>query len=393
MPSDAHVTTPIIKTHDSDEPSLGVVYCGICGKRVSRYTCPSCNILYCTLDCFRSELHSQCSERFYRKEIEVGIKSTPEGDRDKMLEFLRRIEADNSANDDGLSLQSDEEHEVDDITHRFSDIDVSSASADDLLRLLTAKERDAFFAALKDPSSGLVRKLLDSAELDKTRQLPWWEASTDRDESSVSRIPFGVTPEIMVIPTNLVNQISRGVSLLYNICAVILAYAHVTRHLSMSPLASATHDPEDQYEARRILSQCAPFLADPRSNLRHASLTDAVISFWSRVDPGNVENKTMCILLEDVAKILRPRRITISEPSSEEADVSTSLGENHPSATTIRMMSDMSALFGPTAGRRSHIVMKLTFYAAHILSTPLSHLHVVADQVNLLSKRIGKEGC
>lgn len=101
----------------------------------------------------------------------------------------------------------------------------------------------------------------------------------------------------------------------------------------------------------------------------------------------------MCILLEDVANIVRPRRITISEPASEEPDQSISLGENHPSATAIRVMSDMSALFNTTAGRRSRIVMKLTFYAAHILSTPLSHLHAVADQVNLLSKRIGKEGC
>lgn len=107
---------------------------------------------------------------------------------------------------------------------------LASASADDLLRLLTEKERVTFFAALKDPSSGLVRKLLGSAELDKTRQLPWWEASTDRDRSSVSpRIPHGVPPEIMVIPTNLVNQIRRGVSLLYNICAVM--YVSLVTHL------------------------------------------------------------------------------------------------------------------------------------------------------------------
>jgi len=74
-----------------------------------------------------------------------------------------------------------------------------------------------------------VRELLESAEFEKTKQLPWWDAPDDDDQSLLSlRTPYGVKPEPMMVPTDLANQASRGVSLLYNICAVlyVLHVAH-----------------------------------------------------------------------------------------------------------------------------------------------------------------------
>lgn len=67
-----------------------------------------------------------------------------------------------------------------------------------------------------------MQELLESAELEKTTQLPWWDAPGDGGQSSLSlRIPYGMKPDLMVVPTDLINQASRGVSLLYNICAVL----------------------------------------------------------------------------------------------------------------------------------------------------------------------------
>jgi hypothetical protein len=122
---------------DSDDPRS-------CRRQISRYTCPSCNLSYCGLKCFRSEVcfpahilptpdespqksHSRCSETFYRKEIEIGIKSEtskPEGDRDKMVELLKRIEDQSASDEDGILHHSDEEHEEDNLAHRFSAIDI-----------------------------------------------------------------------------------------------------------------------------------------------------------------------------------------------------------------------------------------------------------------------------
>lgn len=102
---------------------------------------------------------------------------------------------------------------------------LASASADDLLRLLTKKERDKFFVALKDPSSGLVQEFLESAELGKTRQLPWWEEPSVGGRSPLSlRVCYGVKPDLMVVPAKLINQASRSISLLYNICAVLYVF-------------------------------------------------------------------------------------------------------------------------------------------------------------------------
>ncbi|KAF8551352.1 hypothetical protein OG21DRAFT_291769 [Imleria badia] len=397
------MATPTIKTHELDEQAggLGEAICGICRRQISRYTCPSCNLFYCSLKCFQSEPHSRCSEMFYRKEIELGIKSESsktEGDRNKMIELLKRIEDQSAADEDGLFHPPDEENGEDSLAHRFSAIDISSASADDLLRLLTQKERDKFFVALKDPSSGLVRELLESAELEKTRQPPWWDAPSDGGQSSLSpHIPYGVKPKLMVVPTGLIDQASRGVSLLYNICAVLLAYTYATRHLAMSPLSSKTNDPQDQSEARRIISQSLPFLTDRKSKLLHMSLTDVVVSFWSCIDPGSVDNRSMLVLLQDVANFVRPRRITVTGHSSGEREGTMALAADHPFATAIMVISDISSLFSSyvdssaVVGRRSHIEMKLTFYAAHILSTPPSRLHVLADEVLLLSRGMGKD--
>lgn len=68
---------------------------------------------------------------FYRKEIEKGIKSDPsktEGDRDKIIELLKRIE-DQSVAEDGLFYHSDEENEGDSLADRFSAIDICESSS------------------------------------------------------------------------------------------------------------------------------------------------------------------------------------------------------------------------------------------------------------------------
>ncbi|KAH8116507.1 hypothetical protein DFH11DRAFT_1462289, partial [Phellopilus nigrolimitatus] len=48
-----------------------------CHRQVSRYTCPSCNLAYCSIACFRSDEHAQCSESFYKRELESEISTQP----------------------------------------------------------------------------------------------------------------------------------------------------------------------------------------------------------------------------------------------------------------------------------------------------------------------------
>lgn len=106
----------------------------------------------------------------------------------------------------------------------------------------------------------------------------------------------------------------------------------------------------------------------------------------------------MLVLLEDVAKIVRPRRITVTGNPSGVQERTVPLADDHPFATAIMVISDLSSLFtghvdsSAVVRQSSHIEMKLTFYAARILSTPSSCLHALADEFLLLSKSMGKEG-
>lgn len=103
----------------------------------------------------------------------------------------------------------------------------------------------------------------------------------------------------------------------------------------------------------------------------------------------------MLVLLEDVAKLVRPRRIVAAAP--EENEKAGTLTANHPLSMMIMVISDVSSLFSAypdssvVARRSSHIVMKLTFYAAHILSTPSSRFHALSDEVHLFLERMGTE--
>ena len=71
-------------------PHNEMLKCGLCGKNISRYTCPKCGVSYCSLECYKSRLHSDCSEKFYQQNVLDDISSrniTPE-QQEAMLHLL-----------------------------------------------------------------------------------------------------------------------------------------------------------------------------------------------------------------------------------------------------------------------------------------------------------------
>ena len=49
--------------------------CDICEKSEASYTCPKCNIAYCTLNCYRDPVkHLRCSESFYHDQVMSELK-------------------------------------------------------------------------------------------------------------------------------------------------------------------------------------------------------------------------------------------------------------------------------------------------------------------------------
>ena len=53
--------------------------CDICRKSSSKYQCPRCKRRYCALACYQSAQHRECSELFYRDNVEQHLAASSDG--------------------------------------------------------------------------------------------------------------------------------------------------------------------------------------------------------------------------------------------------------------------------------------------------------------------------
>lgn len=129
------------------------------------------------------------------------------------------------------------------------------------------------------------------------------------------------------------------------------------------------------------------------------------------------------LLLRDSATLLRPSTV-VELGDAIQGSSSNTLGgsvsrdlEGHPSANTLRALSDLSTLFSgsvhssssassasssapsraatkPTAAtsKHIHVTHKLTFYAAHVLSVPPLLLRALADEAACRAEIVAREG-
>lgn len=93
--------------------------CQLCLENASKYTCPRCNILYCSLSCFKSSKHSSCSESFYKESCMSMLQSGKDISKEDEIKFqqlLQNMDDDFSSSDDelenrlkGINLENDSE--------------------------------------------------------------------------------------------------------------------------------------------------------------------------------------------------------------------------------------------------------------------------------------------
>ncbi|KAJ7177894.1 hypothetical protein C8R46DRAFT_1075220 [Mycena filopes] len=343
-----------ISTTSSPSQTPDTVTCGLCRRQFSKYTCPTCNVPYCSLTCFRSEAHSQCSETFYKKEVESDIRAEPSKtaeERQRMLGLLKRFEEDSAAQGEFGSPEGEEEDDENDLAHRLQSVNLESTSPEHLWTILTPAEREKFLKVMEDPSSDLALQLLASEDLEVEKREPWWAAPTIPTENIHGRSPkrYGVLPEPIGIPPSLTSPNPAGPSLLYNICAVFIAYAYITRHLTLSPLSGASES--DSEAARSLFSQLTPFLTSRTSKTLHPTLDSAITDLHSRLPPDSATPQLFALLLRDAAALLRPSLIL------EEPDLAAG-----PHARALRALGDLHVLFRA----RAHVAHKITFYAASV---------------------------
>ncbi|XP_075147780.1 zinc finger HIT domain-containing protein 2 [Haematobia irritans] len=170
--------------------------CQICNKDKFKYTCPRCNVLYCSLDCYKSKEHLKCSEAFYKQCIQDELQakagnSENKEDMRKIYDILKRIRETDAgipiedfdqdsldSDDDDANIEECDEEEEDitqirdnidgtdqeelDIAERLKDVDINDA--DEVWENLTQEERDEFKKLL---ASGEIMKLIPEYK-------PWW---------------------------------------------------------------------------------------------------------------------------------------------------------------------------------------------------------------------------
>jgi hypothetical protein len=57
--------------------------CAFCDNQ-AKYNCPKCNCEYCSLNCYKSEGHKSCSEKFYKANIEEEMSKQRADEEDKI---------------------------------------------------------------------------------------------------------------------------------------------------------------------------------------------------------------------------------------------------------------------------------------------------------------------
>lgn len=174
-----------------------------------------------------SQKHNQCSEGFYRDQIQSDIQTTSSvtaQERLKMMDLLKQFESNT-----GEENLDDEDEEEDALVQRLKGIDLGmaahshtifltvvpgldSVSPDDLWDLLPDDQRVKFIKTMENPSSELTKQLLAEGGLLHEQFTPWWKNDGD---------PSAKRPAMMKIPRMMVEGAQKdGPPLYYNICAV-----------------------------------------------------------------------------------------------------------------------------------------------------------------------------
>eukprot|EP00117_Sycon_ciliatum_P036707 scpid20919/ scgid27595/ Zinc finger HIT domain-containing protein 2 len=165
--------------------------CGICNVKEFRYTCPKCNVPYCSVDCYKNESHLNCSEEFYKECVMKQLAahraetSASGGDAD-LLSYLKtelaKREEDASLfdGDDQYAAavptvdadgDDDDEEEEDDLPldERLANVNLDTADPETILQCLTSTEREEFESILQDPGKQAALVSLWT---------PWWQQQT-----------------------------------------------------------------------------------------------------------------------------------------------------------------------------------------------------------------------
>ncbi|XP_077985951.1 zinc finger HIT domain-containing protein 2-like [Glandiceps talaboti] len=270
------------------------VTCKLCLKQFSKYTCPRCNIGYCSIACYKSEQHSSCSEQFYKECFMEALKEQRGSDEEKrkMLEMLKRVE------DEHNDLDSDDEH-VESIEERIAGLDLDR-DTDALWEKLTAGEKKEFQSLIKE---GNIENLVEVWE-------PWWNK---QDKKLIEEFDFKEDPKedlhqetecrcpavLENIPklTELLKSRKPADRVQFNLIEILFTYAYIVRLYNGSHFDLPLQSVQSILNISLVLSE----------NQTHGSTVEAVHSAIHRINQEKSLTSSVSFTIStlvDVIKIL-----------------------------------------------------------------------------------------
>jgi len=290
--------------------------CEFCPQsRDNYYTCPKCNAAYCSLNCYRSPKHLQCSETFYKQCIEDEMKLVAkEGGlgKDTVKKTYEALihNAAAAENEEEEPLDSDDDDNVADIMERLEGIDLDDSDA--VWNSLTENEKTEFQALMK---SGEISKYVPDYK-------PWWDhyyssrankkvrvigEDDDLDKESMDqivavqkRIPV-VAKEPVVKIKDLMGGRSPSPNVKFGLFNVIYAYAFTNRFFR------GDIDEQHLSEFKRILFNICGNLRAPPQNFDSSemALESAVSSVVANGADLEATQESAKAIKKDVFKIVR----------------------------------------------------------------------------------------
>jgi hypothetical protein len=277
---------------DEDIPVTAKKICKICIKDYSKYTCPKCDIPYCSLVCYKKH-GENCIDTFYHENIVDNLKSLKSTNEEKaeMLNILRRVKEAEEAQTSNDSL-----------IEKLEKLDLNDPC---LFDKLTKEEQETF------------TKMIATNEWASIFQLwkPWWLKSSriieidDNDNEELKDDQddeFSPLPQIPkdIPPLSTIYKKEPAEEMAYNLIDLLYCYVFCQRLYDGDPFTDIGSFISTFWSISSVIPLNKAFGSTP---LVFSTLLDRVIA-TKEVYPHHF----LLSLFEDVEKITDSKLFTIT---------------------------------------------------------------------------------
>ena len=286
---------------DSKNSVTSKTVCKFCVQLEAKYTCPRCNLSYCSVKCYQSEKHAFCSEAFYKECVidELKEKTSNNEERQRVLEMLAKDLEEREEQED-LNVEEDETTD-DDLAERLEGLDIDKDISVVWSRL-NSKEKEEFARMLQD---GRLARLIEL-------WTPWWILkenhklvcdSKEQDSTKAVPVIYSDTPDI----TSLLKNSKPSSNCRFDILSIIIAYAFVTRLHNGGHIECAVDSTQDLIDSCMVLKDSYNF----------SSVGEAV---QKTLDQITKKSKDDCKSVNFNINLLRDAKMIISGPGKNDSE-------------------------------------------------------------------------